>query len=217
LRVIPVELPGRGGRSGESALTEFHPLVADLADKMVEFAKSDYVILGHSFGALLAYECALRLSSLYESEPLGLFVISCTSPRDYSNERFRRTWDREALEGELLSINERADQIIAEPSLAHLIMGQMKADFEAMAHIEYVRPRAPLSCPIFVLFGEDDTISASELDGWRECTNNDFQINAFSGGHSFFERDSSALLNYLSHQFDRLRHADHKLGGATFV
>jgi len=54
--VCPVQPPGRERRYGEPPFTQVAPLVRELAGEISASVRTPYAILGHSTGALCAYE-----------------------------------------------------------------------------------------------------------------------------------------------------------------
>ncbi|MFB8830317.1 thioesterase II family protein [Azotobacter sp. CWF10] len=64
VRLVPVELPGRGARLGEPCIEDFERLVAQLCDEQAGAMDGRCALLGHSMGALLAYGIAQRQRAL---------------------------------------------------------------------------------------------------------------------------------------------------------
>jgi len=59
LQVRPVELPGRGARMAEPLQTDLQALARQLAGEQRLATAAPYALLGHSLGALLAFELAM--------------------------------------------------------------------------------------------------------------------------------------------------------------
>ena len=74
LQVRPVELPGRGARMAEPLHTDMQALARQLASEQRLAASAPYALLGHSLGALLAFELA------HELQALGLSLIHISEP-----------------------------------------------------------------------------------------------------------------------------------------
>ena len=74
LQVRPVELPGRGARLAEPLLTDMQALSRQLANEQRLTANAPYALLGHSMGALLAFELAHELRALGCPPPVALFA-----------------------------------------------------------------------------------------------------------------------------------------------
>ncbi|MEL7048311.1 MAG: alpha/beta fold hydrolase, partial [Pseudomonadota bacterium] len=80
LDVIAVQLAGRGPRIHEPAIDSLVEVLNELVPVLVKTIDRPYALFGHSVGALLAFECALRLEQSVSEPPLGLFVSSYPDP-----------------------------------------------------------------------------------------------------------------------------------------
>ncbi|NEE49023.1 alpha/beta fold hydrolase, partial [Streptomyces sp. SID8455] len=61
LELVPVELPGRGSRIDEPVPDDLDALVEALLHGLEPELNLPYALFGHSFGAVVAYELALRI------------------------------------------------------------------------------------------------------------------------------------------------------------
>ena len=80
IRIVPVELPGRGSRLAESPVHDFDGLVAQLCAEQAEAMRGEFAIFGHSMGALLAYGMACRLRSTERALPVALLASGAAAP-----------------------------------------------------------------------------------------------------------------------------------------
>ena len=64
VRIVPVELPGRGARMGETFVEDFDALVARICTEQADAMRGDFALFGHSMGALLVHGVTRRLQSL---------------------------------------------------------------------------------------------------------------------------------------------------------
>jgi surfactin synthase thioesterase subunit len=78
--ICPLELPGRGSRSGEPFSKDLSELVDQLAQSVAKLVERPFALFGYSMGAILAWELARwrfeRGLSLLER----LFVAACPAP-----------------------------------------------------------------------------------------------------------------------------------------
>lgn len=61
LDLLALQYPGREDRFGEPCARSIDALAGPAAEALVEYARQPLVLFGHSLGAALAYEVALRL------------------------------------------------------------------------------------------------------------------------------------------------------------
>ena len=61
IEVVAVQYPGRADRLGEPAHTTMSPLADAVVDALEDLVERPYPLFGHSMGAVVAYETAVRL------------------------------------------------------------------------------------------------------------------------------------------------------------
>lgn len=191
-----VQPPGRGSRIEEPPYTSMRPLVeAFLAG--VELIEP-FVFFGHSLGALVAYETARALRDTGRTGPERLYLSAYRAPHLH-----RPSGDIHQLEGaELVAAIEAKHgplpaELKANRDLLDLMLPVLRADLTIVARYR-ARPAAPLSCPITVLGGSDDTERGELLDAWRDYTTGPFQTRIFPGDHFYFRERTHDLLRYFA-------------------
>ncbi|MFC8290361.1 thioesterase II family protein [Streptomyces sp. NPDC057242] len=187
-----LQLPGRGARHDEPDPGSVEDLVAALTDGLLAdpgFADPrPYAFLGHSFGALIAYETTRALRDGGRRLPAELVVsafpaphtpVSAPDPDGLSDAALlRAVADRhggippEVLDSRLLRV------LVARP---------LRADLRLVAAYRH-RPAVPLPVPLTVLGGTDDRVTEGALNAWREHTAESVTVHMSPGGH-FYLRD----------------------------
>src|SRR5262249_54363272 len=74
IEVCPVQYPGRENRWGEPAAAGLDNLLAALADDLAQLWSEPFAFLGHSFGALVAFELTRVLIRQGRAPPIRLFL-----------------------------------------------------------------------------------------------------------------------------------------------
>jgi thioesterase len=205
VQVVPVLPPGRGLRTREEPYRDLAALAEATATALLECRLADdYVLFGHSMGALAAYETACRLRSLGAPGPRHLFVSGSRAPHQYGT-RLHEPADDEGLRrlvGELggLGPDEAMGRAYLERRLPVL-----RADLQACESYRW-QPRAPLDCPMTAFSAAGDPIATEEqLDGWREYTAASLLRRHLPGGHFYLNGPSAGtLLACLRTELDRL-------------
>lgn len=92
IRLLPLELPGRGLRFGEALHTDAASLVAQLAGELhgTLDSASPYAFFGHSLGGLLAFELAHAMRRRGLEGPLALFLSGVSPPAENDVSGYRR-------------------------------------------------------------------------------------------------------------------------------
>lgn len=200
LQVRPVELPGRGVRLGEPLQTDMQALARQLAGEQRSAASGPYALLGHSLGALLAFELAHELQALGCPSPLALFACGTAAPtrrEDYDGAKWREPRRDDELIAELRNLNGTPEEVLANQELMSLTLPILRADFLLCGRYAY-RQRTPLGCPLHVLGGDVDRANQEQLQAWRRETVGDFTLDVFPGGHFFIHEHEDRVLQVLT-------------------
>ena len=80
IAVRVLQLPGRESRFREPVLTELDTVLADLFRAVAPDTARPFALLGHSMGALLAFELSQMLRNDIGRAPAHLFVSACRAP-----------------------------------------------------------------------------------------------------------------------------------------
>lgn len=207
LNVRPVELPGRGARLGETLHTDMQVLARQLAQEQRLAANQPYALLGHSLGALLAFELAHELQALGCPAPVALFACGTAAPtrrEDYDGGNWREPKSDATLIDELRTLQGTPEEVLANQELMSLTLPVLRADFLLCGRYQY-RQRSPLRCPLHVLGGEDDRASEEQLLAWRQESLGDFALEIFPGGHFFIHEHEDRVLGVLATSLEPLR------------
>lgn len=205
LRLVPLELPGRGARFGEPFVDDFETLVDRLCDEHAGEFHGRYALLGHSMGALLAHGVARRLQALSRPLPRLLVVSASAAPSRRDPTRFEGLRDDASLIAELRRQGGTPDEVFGNAELLRMTLDTLAADYRVCASY---RPRSPsssmspstsssqlrLPMPIHAWGGRDDAIVARDLDAWSLETTGRFELDWFDGGHFFIRQQESLVL-----------------------
>ncbi|ARF81389.1 thioesterase II family protein [Kitasatospora aureofaciens] len=183
VEVWGVQLPGRGSRMRESAMTDMRELVGALTEQ-AEFS-GPYAFIGHSLGAIVAYETAVALRDRGRPEPQQL-IVSVNGPPHLH----RPGLPLHLLDGAdfVPRVEERygpLPELGSDARMRELYLANLHADLTIVATYQYV-PTAPLSCPILALGATDDWEDESRLGEWRRHTTGPSAVRLFPGGHFYF-------------------------------
>ena len=194
LEVNAIQLPGRGTRLREPAVTSMRELVAQVVDA-VPFGgpagRRRFSFFGHSLGALVAYEVCVALRTAGKPLPERLVVSGFGAP---SVPRTATAVHHLADDDLIAEVDRRhggfPPEVLADADLRHLLAGYLRADYQVLETYEY-RQTAPLPVPIQVFGGHEDAIAVEDLHAWRRHSTWPVPVRLFPGGH-FYLRDQAA-------------------------
>lgn len=194
IEVCPLNLPGRGGRMREPSYRRMNDLLAGMADGITPFLDVPFAVLGHSLGALMAYELTAFLRRNGRPDPVRLFVCGARGAQipDPYPPIHHLPPDRFVQQMQLRYAGIPAE-VVAEPDLLALLLPPLQADLELFETYAYA-PQPPLACPISVFGGRRDSrLDREQYQAWQELTEAPIAITMFEGGHFFIQEHGPAV------------------------
>ena len=190
IRVLAVQLPGRGPRQAEPPLRSIPELVDGMALALGPDLRSPYALYGHSFGALVAFELARLMAQSLGRPPEHLFVGACRPPDSPLGRAFIHDGPDEAILEYVRGMGGTPDALLAVEELRAAALPVVRADLEALETYRFA-PGQPIAVPITAFGGADDpSVPSPELRGWARHTSRAFRLVTVPGGH-FFLRDAA--------------------------
>lgn len=193
LEVCPVQLPGRENRLSEERYRRIAPLTESLCEAIEPLLDLPFAFFGHSLGAIVAYETALRLRDEKGRSPVYLMVSARRAPRIPPDDPMYELPDDE-FRTRLQELEGTPAEVLEHPELMELMEPLLRADFELNDTYE-PSDKPPLTCPVAGFGGlTDPDVSRENLEAWREVTRGAYRLRMFPGGHFYLHEHRQALL-----------------------
>ncbi|MBV6698093.1 thioesterase II family protein [Kitasatospora aureofaciens] len=197
VEVLATRYPGRQERITEDCITNMAELAAAVTEALLPFLDVPLHVFGHSMGASLGYEVALKLEKEHGVRLAGLYVSGRKAPHRVNPEPTYLGGD-EALIGEVLRLGGTEARLLSDPDLYELVMPAMRADFEIVGTY-HAQPGHPVSCPVVGYVGDRDPgISPVDMAAWADVSAASFDLTVFPGGHFYLLEQRDALVRDLA-------------------
>lgn len=201
VRLLPGEVelrmvapPGCELRDDEPPETDLSRYLDAVLAALREEPPLPLALFGHSLGATMAYEVALRLST-EGRPPVHLFLSAKESPDVpllFPDLHLRD--DAGMLDGLRILNGGVPEELEQDPVLMASVLHRLRADWTLMSQVRAtVVPR--LRIPVTVLWSpEDPSTIERELRRWDERVEGPVRYEAFTGGHLFVNQQGPAVV-----------------------
>jgi pyochelin biosynthetic protein PchC len=207
--VCSVQYPGRQDRRLEPGVDSIETL-ADQIFEALHPIDVPFALLGHSMGAVVAFELARRLEAV-KNPPAALFVSGRRGPRLQKAGRVHLRDDRGLIE-EIRSLSGTDQALLQDEEILAMILPVLRSDYRA---IETYRPASgePLSCPIVALIGASDPqVTVDEAQFWAAESTGPFALEVHPGDHFYLSQRGAVVnaqvMGYLRRFIPELETAD---------
>jgi len=181
---VAVQYPGK--RAGRD-LSQYTP-IPETADRLCTMLGPDQTpgdriaFFGHSMGALLAFELALRFEKV--GNPVAaLFVSACAAPGHMPRREELRGSDLELLNlvKDVTGVN---PEFLNNEQFAATLLPTLRG-LKAIASYE-CPTGAAVSCPVYGLVADNDELATPDLmTPWAQRTTAEFDLTVFPGDHFY--------------------------------
>jgi pyochelin biosynthesis protein PchC len=190
--VLAVQYPGRQDRLREPCLNSVDALADGLVAAIEPLLSRPVTIFGHSLGATLGFEVALRLERAGVT-PTALFASGRPAPSRHRSEHTHLS-DDAGLLANVRALGGTDTSLLDDEDVRRMVLPAIRGDYIAAETYTY-RPGTRVSCPIVALTGDrDPKVTVDEASAWREHTTGDFDVVVYPGAHFFLNQHVADIL-----------------------
>jgi isopentenyl diphosphate isomerase/L-lactate dehydrogenase-like FMN-dependent dehydrogenase/surfactin synthase thioesterase subunit len=181
IELLAVQYPGREDRRSEPFAEDIAALAAGTTDALTRYADRPLFLLGHSMGALVAFETVRLLAR--RATVARLFVSAARPPsQDWEEPDFASGGDELLVDG-LRRLGGVPDALLAEPDFLAEVLRTARADHSLVRRYRCAADTT-VPTPITVLLGAADPKNAlDQVRDWARHTTAEHSVEVHSGGH----------------------------------
>lgn len=195
--VLIVQYPGRQDRMDEPAIEDLREMADQAAKALAPWLYRPLALFGHSMGAALAYEVALRMERGQGHGPVGLIVSGHAAP-SIRHDRGIYMMDDKGITEHMVKLAGTPPALLAEKDLLAVLIPVMRADFKAVETYQDLSG-SKVRCPISSYCGEQDTdVPRDGFLRWGEHTTAECTASFFDGGHFYLQSQQPDVVRAIS-------------------
>jgi len=188
LRIWMPQMPAREEQSEQAYQGDLESLAAMIAEAIGQatVANRPLVLIGHSFGSILAYRTASHLVAL-DRHPHRLVVMSFPAPDRVTHQTQLHTLSDESL-------IEQVDQLFGgvpshlrqDPEALQHFLPPLRMDLGLLERFQHDATIERLPIPLVAVCGTDDrAVELADMQRWSLATTSEFRLRAMPGDHFF--------------------------------
>jgi surfactin synthase thioesterase subunit len=195
-KCVAVQYPGKRAGKDLSQYTS----IPDLADRLCGMLKPDQApdgpvaFFGHSMGALLAFEVALRFEQA--GNPISALFVSASAAPGLWRQRVDMTGSDLQLLSMVSDVTGVNPEFLNDDQFAATLLPTLRG-LKAITTYECA-PDASVSCPLHALMAENDELATRELmEPWQQRTSGGFDLTVFPGDHFYINTNLPQLSEWV--------------------
>ncbi|WP_024834658.1 thioesterase II family protein [Ruminiclostridium josui] len=200
IKVMPVELAGRGKRISEPLFKNMAEVIDDVYNIISSSVdEQPFALFGHSMGSSIVLELAQKILKTKKTEPLHLFISGRCPPVFYKNRKNIHHLPDEEFINEVYELGGTPKEVFENKELRSIFLPILRADYTLIEEYNYIEKDVKLSCDITVFNGKDDKMTSMEgLEKWADYTSGKTEIIQFDGGHFFLLNQMERIMNIIN-------------------
>jgi surfactin synthase thioesterase subunit len=195
--VLNTEFSGRNYRLKEPLYVNIKLIADDIYRQISPFLQNNYIFVGMSMGALVAFLVANKLHENRRTLPKHIFLASRKSIEQYKNTPLVADADDTVFWNYVKSFGANIDGILQHQELKEFYEPILRADFKALEdfnrrHDEFLNIKLPINAT--ALIGKNDPhINEAGAQTWQKYFSPPFTVKSFDGGHFFLYNNDEAI------------------------
>lgn len=193
VEVLAVRYPGREDRIREPFIDAMAPMADEISAAAATLVGPPLAFFGHSLGASVAHEVAVRLERDYGAVVRILFVSARPAPHRLAYNDLHVRGDA-ALIDDIRRLDRHTAHVFDDPALCEMLLPTVRADYR-LVETYYPDRIDRVAAPIVGYCGDGDPeVSEADVAAWRDVTRGRFETRTWSGDHFFLVPQERAVV-----------------------
>lgn len=203
IEIISVEYAGHGRRFCENLTDSVEATLKDIYSRLIEHIDQEYALLGHSMGAIYAYELVKLIERDKRRKPVKVIVSGTDAPYVQDRKILHNMPQRELMQ-EIYALGCMPDEMIENSELSDLFYPILLNDIRNLElyRLEHNnREIDRINIPLTVICGtEDEEFGLQSAAEWQKYSTMPNTIREFEGGHFFIFERKEEVCSFLRKQ-----------------
>ncbi|MFH8471720.1 thioesterase II family protein [Streptomyces sp. NPDC018000] len=200
VEVLVARYPGRQERIAEPCIESMEEMADAVTAALLPLLDKPLALFGHSMGASLAYEVAVRLEREHGFDP-SVLLVSCQQPPHGQQPRTAHLGGEESVLAEVRRLGGTDAALLENPDLRELVMPALQADFTVVGRYAEngPRPAVPVRCPVIGYVGDrDPNVAVEEMRAWAGIAPKGYELKVLQGDHFYLVPQRDGLIGDLT-------------------
>jgi len=209
IEVVAIRLPGRETMFREPAFHHAEEAVPPLLDAVAPLLDRPFAWLGHSMGAVVAFEACRAVGRVADPGLLRRLVVAARpAPHLAGDAPVLHDAPTEEFLAGLDALNGTPAELRADERMLRTFLPTLRADFHIVE--TYAPGPGPLlECPVSAYGGRGDAVATAEqLAGWSDYTSGPCAVEMFPGAHFFVHEHRELVLDRIAALLAPVREAN---------
>ena len=192
--LFAIQAPGRGRRFSENPIACLQSKMQILHQEILSYTDIPYMFIGHSNGALLAYELARELQKSGNCKLQHIIISAKRAPHLADIKPPIHDLSQSQFVAKLKEYDFTPDEVLANDELMELFSPMLRADF-ALSETHDFDDSFPLQSDASLFWGnKDKDVPLKDMLAWQKLIDGQMNLIEFDDGHFFISHSEEMFM-----------------------